>query len=78
MKIKKGLRWKSIEGVSKGKEFVVVDVDKDSVQYKSEETGQFYTEDRKNFEKRMERVTEYWNSSNKTYKRNKEKLKGEL
>ena len=78
MKIKKGLRWKSIEGVSKGKEFVVIDVDKDSVQYKSEETGQFYTEDRKNFEKRMERVTEYWNSSNKTYKRNKEKLKGEL
>ena len=77
MKLKKGLRWKSIEGVSKGKEFVIIDIDRYTVQYKSEETGQFYTEDRKNFEKRMERVFEYWSNSNKAYKRRKEQLKGE-
>ena len=77
MKLKKGLRWKSIEGISKGKEFVIIDVDRDSVQYKSEETGTFYTEDRKNFEKRMERVSEFWSSSNRKYKLNKEKLRKE-
>lgn len=77
MKLKKGLRWKSIEGPSKGKEFTLIDVDRYSVQYKSDETGTFYTEDRKNFEKRMERVTEFWNTSNRKYKLNKEKLRKE-
>lgn len=77
MKLKKGLRWKSIEGPSKGKEFTLIDVDRYSVQYKSDETGTFYTEDRKNFEKRMERVTEFWSKTNKEYKRKKENLKGE-
>ena len=78
MKLKKGYIWKSIEGPSKGKEFTIVDITKSSIQYKSIETGQFYTEDRKNFEKRMERVNEYWSKSNKEYKRKKEELKGEF
>lgn len=77
MKLKKGYTWKSIEGPSKGKEFTIVYLDRSVVEYKSEETGQFYTEPRKNFEKRMERVAEYWSNSTKDYKRKREQLKGE-
>ena len=77
MKLRKGFTWKSIDGASRGKEFIIVYLDKTEVQYKSVETGNFYTENRKNFEKRMERVAEYWNKSNKDYKRKKENLKYE-
>lgn len=77
MKLKKGYTWKSIEGPSKGKEFTIVYMDKYVVQYKSLETGQFYEENRKNFEKRMERVNEYWSQSNKDYKRKRQDLRGE-
>lgn len=77
MKLKKGFTWKSIDGLSKGKEFVIVSLEKYVVQYKSIETGAFYEEPRKNFEKRMERVMEYWNQSNKDYKRKKNDLKGQ-
>lgn len=76
MKLKKGFTWKSIEGISKGKEFTIVYMDKYVVQYKSLETGTFYEEPRKNFEKRMKRVAEYWSDSNKAYKRKKNDLKG--
>lgn len=75
MKLKKGYVWKSIEGPSKGKEFVIVDVASDSIQYKSKETGQFYEESRKNFEKRIQRVNEYWSSTTKEYKMKKENLR---
>lgn len=77
MRLKKGYIWKSIEGPSKGKEFTIVDVAKDTVQYKSNETGQFYTENRKNFEKRLERVNKYWNDTTKQYKRNKQQIRNE-
>ena len=66
---------KSIDGDSRGKEFVIVSLEKTVVQYKSLETGAFYEENRKNFEKRMERVAEYWNKSNKAYKAKKNDLK---
>lgn len=77
MKLRKGLTWKSIEDISKGKEFTVVEVKQDTVIYKSVETGNLYEESRKNFEKRMKNVSEYWSKTNKDYKRKKERLKGE-
>ena len=77
MKLKKGFIWKSIEGPSKGKEFTIIDINSDIIQYKSLETGAIYKEPRKNFEKRMERVSAFWNKSTKEYKKRKESLKGE-
>ena len=75
MKIKKGLTWKNIDGIGKGKEFTVISVDNNTVQYKSLSTGVFYEEPRKNFEKRMERVAEYWNRTNKEYKTKRQNLR---
>lgn len=75
MRIKKGLTWKSIEGPSKGKEFTVVDVDSNFVRYKSSTSYVIYEEPRKNFEKRMERVSRFWNESNKSYKEKKQRLR---
>ena len=75
MKIKKGLRWKSIEGLSKGKEFVVVEVTQYGITYRSIETDALYTTPRKDFEKYIMRVSKYWNETNKSYKHKKSKLK---
>lgn len=77
MKLKVGLKFKSIEGPSKGKEFMVVFLDKYEVQYKSIETGQFYEESRKNFEKRMERINKHWSDTNKSYKHKKQEMRGD-
>ena len=68
MKIKVGYKWKSIEGLSKGKEFTVVAVDSQIVTYKSKETNVQFTAPRKHFEKYIERVNTYWNERNKSYK----------
>lgn len=63
--------WKSIEGMSKGKIFSVVEVTPTEVIYRSQETGRIYSKPRKEFEKYMKRVHEYWSKTNKDYKRKK-------
>lgn len=78
MKIKVGLRFKSIEGPSKGKIFIVTAVSSDSVVCKSEESGRVYVTERGHFEKYIKRVNQYWSKSNKNYKRKKQELKGEV
>ena len=75
MKIKKGYTWKSIEGPAKGKEFTVVDINVTTVFYRSEETGIIYEKPRKEFEKYIQRVNKHWSDTNKSYKRNKQKLR---
>lgn len=75
MKIKKGYKWKSIEGPCKGNEFVITEVEQDEVIYRNNETGSSFTSPRKHFEKYIERVGKHWNETKKSYKRNKEKLK---
>ena len=75
MKIKKGYTWKSIEGPAKGKEFTVVDINVTTVFYRSEETGIIYEKPRKQFEKYIQRVNKHWSDTNKSYKRNKQKLR---
>lgn len=77
MKIKKGYTWKSIEGPSKGKEFTIIDIDAMSVLYRSKESGIVYKTPRKEFEKYIQRVNKYWSDTNKSYKREKERLKYE-
>lgn len=77
MKIKVGTKFKSIEGLSKGKEFTVVEVNANGVTYRSEETGALYTEPRKHFEKYLVRVMQYWNNTNKAYKHKRNELKGQ-
>ena len=49
MNIKTGYKWKAIEGLSKGKVFVITKIEKNTVTYKSEETGTVYTAERKYF-----------------------------
>lgn len=78
MKIKVGLRFKSIEGPSKGKMFTVTAVSPDSVVSKSEESGRIYVTERGHFEKYIKRVNQYWSNSNKNYKHKKQELKGEV
>ena len=75
MKIKVGLKFKSIEGPSKGKLFTVISVTQNTVTYRSEETGVSYEVDRKHFEKYIERVNKYWSETNKSYKHKKQDLK---
>jgi len=74
MKIKIGLKFKAIEGLSKGKSFVVTSVSSSKIQYKSEETGVVYTADRKHFEKYIQRVNKHWTETNKSYKYKKRNL----
>lgn len=75
MKIKKGYTWKSIEGPAKGKEFTIVEINASTVFYRSEETGIIYEKPRKEFEKYIQRVNKHWSDTNKSYKRNKQKLR---
>ena len=77
MKIKVGTKFKSIEGLSKGKIFTVTDSNSETVTYRSEETGEIYTAPRKHFEKYLERVNKHWNETNKSYKHKKNQMKGE-
>ena len=77
MKLKIGYKWKSIEGISKGKFFKITELTSDSVVYKSEDSGITYTTERKYFKKYIERVNKYWSETNKSYKNKKEKLKNE-
>ena len=74
MKIKVGTKFKSIEGLSKGKIFTITASDSDTVSYRSEETGEIYTAPRKHFEKYLERVNKHWNETNKAYKHKKSQL----
>ena len=75
MKIKKGYKWKSIEGPSKGNMLLVLDVSSELVTYKSCESGIVYTAPRKHFEQYVKRVQQYWNEKNKSYKNKKRNLK---
>ena len=75
MKINVGLKFKAIEGVSKGKTFKVVAVNDKTVEYISEFTAITYSADRKHFEKFIKRVNDYWNKKNKEYKNKKQELK---
>lgn len=75
MKLKKGHKWKSIDGLSKGKFFKIIEITSDNVIYKSEESKQIYTSNRKHFEKYMERVKNYWKERVKSYKDKKDKFR---
>jgi len=77
MKLKIGYKWKSIDGISRGKYFKVTDITPNTITYKSEDSGATYTTERKHFEKYIERVNTYWSETNKSYKNKKEKLKNE-
>ncbi len=74
MKIKLGLKFKAIEGLSKGKVFTVTQTDGKTVTYRSEETGELYTAERKHFEKYLQRVNKHWNETNKSYKYKKQNM----
>ena len=76
MKIKLGLKFRAIEGLSKGKTFTVIQADSKMVSYRSEESGEVYTAERKHFEKYLERVNKHWAETNKSYKHKKNELKG--
>ena len=75
MKLKKGHKWKSIDGLSKGKFFKIIEITSDNVIYKSEESKQIYTSNRKHFEKYMERVKNYWKERVKSYKDKKDRFR---
>ena len=75
MKLKIGYKWKSIDGISKGKFFKITELTAKTVVYKSEESGITYTAERKHFEKYIERVNKYWSETNKSYKNKKSELK---
>ena len=77
MKLKIGYKWKSIDGISKGKFFKITELTSGAVVYKSEDSGATYTSERKHFEKYIERVNKFWSETNKSYKNKKEKLKNE-
>lgn len=77
MKIKVGLKFKAIEGLSKGKLFTVTQTGSKEIVYRCEESGRLYTVDRKHFEKYLERVNKHWSQTNKAYKYKKGKMKGE-
>lgn len=73
--MKIGYKWKAIDGLAKGKVFRIIEITSDKVTYKSEETKNVYSSDRKFFEKYIERVNKYWSELQKSYKNKKEKLK---
>lgn len=75
MKLKKGHKWKSIDGLSKGKFFKITGITSDNVTYKSEESGHVYIVERKHFEKYMERVKNYWKERVKSYKDKKDRFR---
>lgn len=75
MKLKKGHKWKSIDGLSKGKFFKIIEITSDNVIYKSEESKQIYTSNRKHFKKYMERVKNYWKERVKSYKDKKDRFR---
>lgn len=77
MNIKLHSTFKGIEGLSKGKEFIIIEVGSEAVTYKSVETGRTYTEPRKHFEKYLQRVNKYWSETNKSYKVKKSNLKSQ-
>ena len=77
MKIKVGLKFKSIEGLSKGKSFTVIVSNDKEIKYRSDDTGIVYSTNRKHFEKYLERVNKHWNETNKSYKYKKQNMKGE-
>lgn len=75
MKLKKGHKWKSIDGLSKGKFFKIIEITSDNVIYKSEESKQIYTSNRKHFEKYIERVKNYWKERVKSYNDKKDRFR---
>ena len=75
MKIKLYSTFRAIDGIGKGKEFIIININDSEVTYKSVETGRIYIEPRKLFEKYLQRVNKYWSEKNKSYKRNKQILK---
>lgn len=75
MKIKLYSTFRAIDGIGKGKEFIIININDSEVTYKSVETGRIYTEPRKFFEKYLKRVNKYWSETNKSYKRSKQILK---
>ena len=75
MKLNKGHKWKSIDGLSKGKFFKIIEITSDNVIYKSEESKQIYTSNRKHFKKYMERVKNYWKERVKSYKDKKDRFR---
>lgn len=77
MKLKQGYKWKSTDGLSRGKSFKITGIASNSVTYKSEESGIIYSADRNFFERYIKRVNKYWAETNKAYKTKKEKLKNE-
>ena len=74
MHIKTGLRFKHTEGPAKGKTFTILEVTNKEVKYRSQETGIVYTKERKEFEKYLQQVKQYWSNTNKQYKKRKEEL----
>ena len=76
MNIKIGIKFKAIEGLSKGKTFTVIKVSDKKVSYRSEDTGNVYEVNRKHFEKYLERVNKHWSDTNTAYKKKKNEIKG--
>ena len=74
MKIKVGLRFKSSEGIAKGKLFTVIYADSRVICYKSKDSGVTYTSDREFFEKFLKRTNQYWSNKNKEYKKKKREM----
>lgn len=72
--IRKGSQFKGIEGPGKGKLFTVKKVTQNCVEYESY-SGTLYSESRKLFEKRLQRINEYWKNSKNSYKSRKEELR---
>lgn len=70
MKLKKGLKFKHIDG----KDFVVREVGVNEIVYESKETKRLYTSDRKHFEKYLKRTSKFWNDKTKAYKRKKNEV----
>lgn len=70
MKLKKGLKFKHIDG----KDFIVREVTQNEVVYESKETKRLYTSERKHFEKYLQRTNKFWSDKTKSYK----KKRGEL
>lgn len=75
MKLSIGMKWKSIEGISKGTSFTLISLTSEDVVYKSDKTGTEYSCPRKHFEKYIQRVRAYWHDTSKAYKRKKISLR---
>lgn len=75
MKLKLYSTFKAIDGISKGKEFIITEINNINVTYKSVETGRLYMEPRKHFEKFLKRVNRFWSETNKSYKNKRQKIR---